>query len=86
MDYHHYAIIVLLWSRNIKPANPIFLLPRYALMLSCWSAMPIERPTFSCLQARLQELLEQNEQSNKPVINLDAIIDLQRYDDVRCFV
>lgn len=49
----------------------------YALMLSCWSAMPIERPTFSCLQARLQEMLEQNEQSNKPVINLDAIIDLQ---------
>uniref|UniRef100_A0A1Q3EWZ1 receptor protein-tyrosine kinase n=2 Tax=Culex tarsalis TaxID=7177 RepID=A0A1Q3EWZ1_CULTA len=49
----------------------------YALMLSCWSAMPIERPTFSCLQAKLQELLEQNEQSNKPVINLDAIIDLQ---------
>lgn len=49
----------------------------YALMLSCWSAMPIERPTFSCLQARLQELLDQNEQSNKPVIDLDAIIDLQ---------
>uniref|UniRef100_A0A8D8GWH5 receptor protein-tyrosine kinase n=1 Tax=Culex pipiens TaxID=7175 RepID=A0A8D8GWH5_CULPI len=49
----------------------------YALMLSCWSAMPIERPTFSCLQVRLQELLEPNEQSNKPVINLDAIIDLQ---------
>lgn len=49
----------------------------YDLMLSCWSAMPIERPTFSCLQKRLQELLEQNEQSNKPVINLDAIIDLQ---------
>ncbi|XP_058449126.1 tyrosine-protein kinase receptor torso-like [Malaya genurostris] len=45
----------------------------YDLMLSCWSALPIDRPSFSVIQSRLEKLLEFG---NNMVIDLDAVVDL----------
>uniref|UniRef100_A0A1W7R6L9 receptor protein-tyrosine kinase n=1 Tax=Aedes albopictus TaxID=7160 RepID=A0A1W7R6L9_AEDAL len=47
----------------------------YELMLSCWSALPIDRPTFTGVYNRMEELMKQN--LKKDMINLDAIIDIQ---------
>lgn len=49
----------------------------YSLMLSCWSALPIDRPTFITIQNRLDELMHLSTKSNKDMIHLDAIIDIQ---------
>ncbi|XP_065077728.1 tyrosine-protein kinase receptor torso-like [Ochlerotatus camptorhynchus] len=49
----------------------------YDLMLSCWSALPIDRPTFVTIQNRLDELMHLSTKSNKEMIHLDAIIDIQ---------
>ncbi|XP_055631009.1 tyrosine-protein kinase receptor torso-like isoform X2 [Toxorhynchites rutilus septentrionalis] len=46
----------------------------YGLMLSCWNALPIERPNFSSIQRRLEELAKLSSERNEPVINLDASI------------
>ncbi|XP_021699627.1 tyrosine-protein kinase receptor torso isoform X1 [Aedes aegypti] len=47
----------------------------YELMLSCWSALPIDRPTFTSIHNRMEELMFQN--MKKDMIDLDAIIDIQ---------
>ncbi|XP_065079959.1 tyrosine-protein kinase receptor torso-like [Ochlerotatus camptorhynchus] len=47
----------------------------YALMLSCWNAVPSERPTFSAVRNRLRKLIDQSKESGQPVIDLNAIVD-----------
>lgn len=49
----------------------------YDMMLSCWNALPTDRPTFTGIQSRLEELIEHSKETNIPVIDLDAIIDSQ---------
>ncbi|XP_055529972.1 tyrosine-protein kinase receptor torso-like [Wyeomyia smithii] len=49
----------------------------YDIMLSCWNALPIDRPTFPAIQIRLEEIIRQSKESNTPVINLHTIIDSQ---------
>ncbi|XP_062544610.1 tyrosine-protein kinase receptor torso-like isoform X2 [Armigeres subalbatus] len=49
----------------------------YELMLSCWNALPIDRPTFTSINSKLEELMQQNIKTNRDLIILDAIIDIQ---------
>ncbi|XP_058835831.1 tyrosine-protein kinase receptor torso-like isoform X2 [Topomyia yanbarensis] len=49
----------------------------YDIMLACWNALPTDRPTFSSIKNRLDELVEQSEETNRPVIDLDTIISSQ---------
>lgn len=49
----------------------------YELMLSCWSALPIDRPAFTTINKRLEELMQNSINRNMELINLDAIIDIQ---------
>ncbi|XP_058816658.1 tyrosine-protein kinase receptor torso-like [Topomyia yanbarensis] len=46
----------------------------YDLMLACWSALPIDRPSFSIIQSRLEKLKEPG--NNSPAIDLEAVVDL----------
>ncbi|XP_055612387.1 tyrosine-protein kinase receptor torso isoform X2 [Uranotaenia lowii] len=48
----------------------------YDLMLSCWNALPVERPSFTNIKTRLETLARQSKESNKTVIDLDSIIDV----------
>lgn len=49
----------------------------YELMLSCWSALPNDRPNFSSIQSRLEDLVKMDEEDERPVIDLDVILEIQ---------
>ncbi|XP_058464172.1 tyrosine-protein kinase receptor torso-like [Malaya genurostris] len=49
----------------------------YDIMLACWNALPIDRPTFSSIKNQLDELVAESKEINRPVINLDSIIGSQ---------
>ncbi|XP_055615322.1 tyrosine-protein kinase receptor torso-like [Toxorhynchites rutilus septentrionalis] len=49
----------------------------YDLMMSCWNAQPLNRPTFYAIQNRLEVVMEEQNasQHSKPLIDLVAIVE-----------